>query len=336
MFLGLLFIVVITVASTLISKLYIFELMHLSPLIIGIILGIIYATIVHDKEVLNIKAGVDFSAKRLLKLGIILYGFRLGFNDIYTVGVEGIALSAIIVVSIILLALLIGVKVFKMDKDSALLVGTGTGVCGAAAILAMSQVMKKTESYKVTTAVAVIVILGIVCMILYPVLVESGVINLGGRSLGFFLGSSLHEVANVVGASSSFSTAVQHDAVIIKMIRVILLVPTLIIVNIIYADKSENSSNSLKAKLHYVSSLIPWFAFIFLLMIAVNSVLDIPKEGLTVIAKVDTFLLTMAMVSLGLNTNLRKFELTSIKDLALGVIIAFFAVVISLIYISFI
>lgn len=334
MFVGIIFIFFISIVSIFFAGFPFIVSLHLSPLIIGIILGIVYSNIRHGREIFNINDGIAFSSKRLLKLGVILYGFRLNFNDISHVGLEGVIFALFIVCFIIFIGLFIGKKVLKMGTDSSLLVSVGTAICGAAAILAMSQVIKAKDS-KVTAAVAVIVVLGILCMILYPIFQQIGILQLDDKDFGMFLGGSLHEVANVVGAASSFNLEIQNEAIIIKMIRVIFLIPTLVVINIVYLKKSEDFIVKSKTDfLKMLNSLIPWFAFLFLLMVFFNSIFNIPQNLINLISNIDTLCLTMAMVSLGLNTNFKTFELKSINDFILGLILSILLLFVVILYIK--
>ncbi|HEF1412965.1 TPA: putative sulfate exporter family transporter, partial [Campylobacter coli] len=90
----------------------------------------------------HLQAGVHFSAKKLLRLGIILYGFNITLTELLSVGLKGFILSMIVIFFIFILALIVGVKVFKLDKETSMLVGAGSAICGAAAVLALESSLK--------------------------------------------------------------------------------------------------------------------------------------------------------------------------------------------------
>ena len=192
-------------------------------MIIGIILGMLYANSLRNNLPETWVPGIQFCSKKVLRLGIILYGFRLTFQDVVNVGVSGIVIDAIIVVTTILGGIWIG-RMLKMDRDTALLTSIGSGICGAAAVLGAESAIR-TQAYKTAVAVATVVIFGTISMFLYPVAYRSGWVDLTPQEMGIYSGSTLHEVAHAVGAGNAMGIEVSNVSIIVKMIRVMLLVP---------------------------------------------------------------------------------------------------------------
>lgn len=265
---------------------------------------------------------MNFSAKKLLRFGIILYGFNVTLGDIFSVGIYGILISFIVVAVIFSLGTYIGVKFLGLDRDIAMLVSGGSAVCGAAAVLALESSIK-SEPYKGVVAVGTVVIFGIIAMFLYPILYNLGIIPLSHLQEGVYIGATVHEVANVVGASSAISPEAESVAVTIKMIRVILLVPLLLIVPYLVSGR-VNAQGS--RKLH-----IPWFAFGFLVVVIINSYLPnlapdvISSQTLENIIDVLRYVcnvsLVFAMVALGLQVDFKKFASSGGKAFTLALIL---------------
>lgn len=230
---GVLLIALFSCAAFYIGDFPFFKQLSFSPLIIGIILGMLYANSLRNRLPETWVPGILFSSKQLLRLGIILYGFRLTFQNIVEVGVPAIVIDAIIVTVTICGGVLIG-KLLKMDKDVALLTSVGSGICGAAAILGAEATIK-TKPYKTAVAVSTVVIFGTISMFLYPVLYRNGIINLTPEQMGIYTGSTLHEVAHVVGAGNAMGKDISDPAIIVKMIRVIMLVPALLVISYLVA-----------------------------------------------------------------------------------------------------
>ncbi|MDE7342553.1 MAG: YeiH family protein [Muribaculaceae bacterium] len=316
MFHGILLIGLFTCASFYISDIQFFKNLSFSPMIIGIILGMLYANSLRNHLPATWVPGIQFCSKKLLRLGIILYGFRLTFQDVMTVGLAGIAVDAIIVTVTILGGVWIG-RLLKMDQETALLTSVGSGICGAAAVLGAESTIR-TKPYKTAVAVATVVIFGTISMFLYPVAYRSGWLDLTPEQMGIFTGSTLHEVAHAVGAGNAMGEAISNTAIIVKMIRVMMLVPVLLVLGV-WAARRTKASGEASAEKGKVA--IPWFAVGFLAVIGFNSFNLLPQVFVDAINYVDTFLLTMAMVALGAETSIDKFKKAGPKPFILAFVL---------------
>ena len=327
MFHGILLIGLFACAAFYIGSARVFVDLSLSPMIIGIVLGMLYANSLRNHLPETWVPGIQFCSKRLLRVGIILYGFRLTFQDIAAVGVPGITIDAIIVAVTVIGGYLIGCKLLKMDSDTAMLTSIGSGICGAAAVLGAEATMR-TKPYKTAVAVATVVIFGTISMFIYPIAYRTGLLGLDPQQMGIYGGSTLHEVAHAVGAGNAMGDDIAATTVIVKMIRVMMLVPVLLVLGIWVARRSCAGSASSGEKGRVA---IPWFAFGFLLVIALNSLsvwlntfetpMGLPAGVVDLINYVDTFMLTMAMVALGAETSIDKFKKAGAKPFVLAFII---------------
>ena len=215
--------------------------LRLSPMIVGIVLGMLYANSLRNNLPETWVPGIQFCSKRILRLGIILYGFRLTFQDVTAVGVPAIIVDAIIVVGTLAIGMLIG-RLLKMDKEITLLTSVGSAICGAAAVLGAESAIR-TKAYKTAVAVSTVVIFGTLSMFLYPVLYRNGIFDLTPEQMGIFAGSTIHEVAHVVGAGNAMGESISSTAIIVKMIRVMMLVPVLLVITWVVARAAVNSGS---------------------------------------------------------------------------------------------
>lgn len=290
------------------------KVLKISPLIIGILLGMLYANTLRSRMPETWMSGVKFSSKRILRLAIVFYGFRLTLGSIVSVGVSALVIDILIVTSVILLGLFVG-KLLRLDKETTLLTAVGSAVCGAAAVLGAESVVK-AKPEKTVIAVATVVIFGTISMLLYPILYSVGVFDLSPQVMGIYTGSTLHEVAHVAGAGEAMSTTsgvaeLAGIATITKMIRVILLAPVLLIISFFLNRRKGGSEERSRIS-------IPWFAIWFMVMIGLNTLLlylagewgfsEQYKIIIRVIEKIDTFALTMAMTALGMDAMVSKFR----------------------------
>lgn len=315
---GILLIGLFSCAAFYIGDASFFKEISFSPMIIGIILGMLYANSLRNHLPETWVPGIQFCSKKLLRLGIILYGFRLTFQDIINVGVAGIMIDTIVVIVTILGGVYLG-KLLKMDKEIALLTSIGSGICGAAAVLGAESTIQ-TKPYKTAVAVATVVIFGTISMFIYPIAYRAGFLGLSPNEMGIYSGATLHEVAHAVGAGNAMGVEVSNVAIIVKMIRVMLLVPVLLSLGYWVALQAKNNNGSDTAATKGKVA-IPWFALGFLGVIAFNSFSLLPVEVVDVINYIDTFLLTMAMVALGAETSIDKFKKAGAKPFILAALL---------------
>lgn len=312
---GVLLITLFSCAAFYIGDMGFVKSLSFSPMIVGIILGMLYANSLRNNLPETWVPGIQFCSKRILRIGIILYGFRLTFQNVVEVGIPAICIDAIIVTVTICGGVLIG-RLMKMDRGIALLTSVGSGICGAAAILGTESAIK-VKPYKTAVAVSTVVIFGTIAMFLYPILYRNGIVDLTPQEMGIFTGSTVHEVAHVVGAGNAMGKEVSDPAIIVKMIRVMMLVPVLLIISYSVmraAVKSGDASGRGKISM-------PWFAILFLVVIGFNSLNLLPAGLVDFINTFDTFLLTMAMTALGAETSIDKFRKAGAKPFILAFIL---------------
>ena len=275
--------------------------------------------------------GIQFAKQRILRIGIVLYGFRLTFQDIGDVGILGAMIDLAVFLSTFGLAIFLGVRYFKLDKDIAILIGAGSAICGAAAILATEPVVR-AENEKVTVAISTVVIFGTISIFAYPAIYNLGQIYFANiefpLQFGVYIGSTVHEVAQVLAAAKSVGSDVADTAVITKMMRVMMLGPFLIGLSIYLSysyekilDSQGTNNVSKYARLRAVRSGTPWFAFLFLLVIAFNSANLFSVEWIQYLILIDNFLLAAAMAALGLTTQFSAMKNAGMKPLFLASIL---------------
>lgn len=310
---GLLLIVLFAAVATALSTLPFFQHLSLSPLVVGILIGIVFANTLGRYLPEEWRSGLKFCSKRILRIGIIFFGFRLTLTDVAQVGLSAVALDIFIVCSTIGLGLLVG-KWLNMDKETTLLTSSGSAICGAAAVLGAEATLK-SEAYKTAVAVSTVVLFGTLSMFLYPVLYRNGFFPLSTHEMGLYTGSTVYEVAHVVGASNAMGKEVAEVAVIVKMIRVILLVPVLLV----FSWSARSRSESVEPDQRRL--VVPWFALLFLLAIALNTLLSLSPAVTEPIKTVDNFALTMAMTALGCETTIDKFRKAGWRPFVLALVL---------------
>lgn len=323
-FSGIFLVAIFAAAATLIAGLDAVRSLGISALVVGIVFGIVFANTLHGKMPSAWESGVTFSGKKILRFAIVFYGFRITFQQIAEVGIQGFMVSLLVLSSTLLIGIWLGTKVFGLDRDTSILTASGASVCGAAAVLATEPVLK-SEDYKTAIAVSMVVLFGTISMFLYPVLYATiiqpatGYLHMEPSTFGMYVGGTIHEVAQVVAVPASIPGAgesMANTAVIVKMTRVIMIAPMLIVLGLVLSAMAKRSGGS-GGKVQLV---IPWFAVYFIGMAGINSLihnytLTAPAEMASMIKGlidninlIDTFLLTMAMSALGMGTRFAKFK----------------------------
>ncbi len=316
---GILFVALFTIAAIQISQVSFIKALAISPLIIGIVIGMFYANTLRSHIPKEWVPGIVFSSKQLLRFAIILYGFRITFQQIAEVGLAGLTVSTVMLTTTFILGWWLGVKFFGLDRDTAVLTASGSSVCGAAAVLATEPVLN-AEPYKSAVAVGTVVLFGTIAMFTYPALYKSGILHMDPATYGIYVGGTVHEVAQVVAAGGAVSEVAMNNAVIVKMTRVMMIAPLLIILGILVSKGTTAAAGEKKFKI-----TIPWFAVWFIVMAGINSFLiNIPsiQPAIHAINELDTFLLTMAMTALGMETSVEKFKQAGAKPVALAAVLA--------------
>lgn len=321
---GILLIALFSFAAFYIAGFPIVKRLSFSPLIVGIVLGMLYANSLRNKLPETWVPGIKFCTKQLLRWGIVLYGFRLTLTEVAAVGIPAVAVDLVIVTVTISGGVLLG-RLLKIDRDTALMTSTGSAICGAAAVLGAEPVVK-CEGYKTAIAVSTVVIFGTLSMFLYPLMYRMGLLDgLTDTGMAVYTGSTLHEVAHVAGAGNAMdptdALGIAGTATITKMIRVMMLAPVLVVMGFVLGRRKSSGVCREKSKI-----AVPWFAFGFIGIICLNSLLqylfgvesvrEIPLNG--AIEYADTFLLTMAMTALGTETSIDKFRQAGAKPFVLA------------------
>lgn len=281
---------------------------RIGQLACAIIIAVIYRQFFGYPEI--IRSGIAFSSKRLLRAAIILYGLKLNMNTVFQDGLGLIVRDAIIITFAIFVTIWLG-KLFKANKMITLLLGVGTGVCGAAAIAAIAPIVKSKDE-DTAIGVGIIALMGTIFSIAYTLLYP--ILPISPTAYGMWSGMSLHEIAHVALAAAPAGEDALAIGLLAKLGRVFLLIP-LSFIFIYIMKRKTNSKDEDDVKIEF-----PWFLIGFILLSILGSYVfghSIPMSAgvLASISTITTWLLTAAMVGLGLNVSLRDLRTKALKPL---------------------
>jgi uncharacterized integral membrane protein (TIGR00698 family) len=281
-----------------------------SPMILAILIGIAFQNVVGTPAIA--KAGVTFSMRRLLRIAIILLGLQLTITQVIEVGGRGIGIIAATLLATFAFTVWMG-KLIGVDRKLAQLIAAGTSICGASAVIATNTVTNAHDE-DVAYAVACVTVFGSVAMFSYPLL--PGLLHLDPHAFGLWTGASIHEIAQVVAAAFEDGQKAGEFGTIAKLSRVMLLAPVVIALGLIAARNA--SKNDPPTSASSARPPMPWFVLGFVALVGINSLIAIPAEAKVWVIAVTTFLLSVALAAMGLETDIRKLTAKGFRPALLG------------------
>lgn len=266
---------------------------HAPAMLFALLLGMALNFLYEDERSVP---GIEFSARIVLRLGVALLGFRVALVDVLGLGWQTLALILVGVVSTIVLGMLIA-RIGGLKNRFGVLSGGAVGICGASAALAISAVLPRDETSERDTAfVAVgVTALSTLAMIIYPIL--ANVFELSDQSAGVFLGATIHDVAQVVGAGYSVSDTSGDIATLTKMMRVTLLLPIVLVV--MFSFRAQHNTGVSRPP------VLPAFLVFFVLFMGINSLVELPQQISASVNTVSRHCLLASIAAIGLKTNMR-------------------------------
>lgn len=252
-------------------------------------------------------AGVEFAARTILRFGVALLGVRITIEQITSLGIGPIITVVAGVVFTILMGVMLA-RLLGLHRDMGLLTGGAVGICGASAALALSAAMPRganSERNIILTVVGVTT-LSTAAMVLYPLIV--GVLSLTDQQAGVFLGGTIHDVAQVVGAGYMISEDVGDVSTFVKLMRVAMLVPVVICFTFLFRNGGRSKSKV---------PMLPGFLIAFVVLVIINSMGVIPRglaDGMTDLSR---WCLIAAIAALGIKTSFQKLAVVGWKPVIL-------------------
>ncbi|MBB3190509.1 YeiH family protein [Halomonas cerina] len=273
-------------------------------------------------------AGVDFAARTILRLGVALLGVRITIEQVMELGI-GPLLTVVAGVSLTILMGVVLARLLGLHRDMGLLTGGSVAICGASAALALSAVMPRHETSERNTILTVVGVttLSTMAMVTYPLIV--GMLSLSDDQAGIFLGGTIHDVAQVVGAGYMISESTGDVSTFVKLLRVAMLVPAVMAFMFLFRHARREESDDRKV------TMLPGFLVAFVALVIVNSLGVIPPvvtEGFTDLSR---WCLVTAIAALGIKTSFQKLAVVGWKPVILMAAETLFLLLVVLVFIFF-
>lgn len=281
----------------------------LNPVVVALVAGIALRAAMGPTPA--IKPGLAFAVRPLLRAAIVLLGLQVTLGELAALGPGALLLAVAVVALTLPFTVWLGARM-GVEGPLAQLIGTGTAICGASAIVAANQVARGKDE-DVAYALAVITLCGTASLLLFPLL--AGPLGLSERGYGLWSGAAIHEVVQAVGAAAAGGAEAAQSGTVMKLARVFLLAPAVLALGWWVASRSRRGGETGGA----VRAPVPWFAFGFLALVALGSTPLVPEAARDLSRALVPVMLAASVAALGLSTDLRALRARGAAPLLLGV-----------------
>ena len=301
---GVLISAIVGLAALFLSKHYGAPAM-LFALLLGIATSFLY-------ETTKCKEGIEFTARHVLRIGVALLGLRIAFDDLLALGWKSALLLIVAIASTIGLGIVLS-QAFGLQKRFGLLTGGAVGICGASAAMAISAVLPDSKDKERDTLLTIIGVtsLSTIAMVLYPVV--ANFLGLNPIHTSIFLGGTIHDVAQVVGAGYSVSEETGDLATLTKLVRVAFLMPVVLCILLVLKLNLDKPS-------HTKTPGLPAFLIAFIVLMSINSLVDAPLFITDTATDISRFALVISIAAIGMKSNLKQMLEVGIKPIVLLVL----------------
>lgn len=285
----------------------------------GVVLGMLVGVLVRRRadapSVAALSPGLRLASKLVLQVAVVLLGARLSLAQVAQVGLDSLPVMLGTVVVCLVAATALG-RLLGIDRELRVLIGTGTAICGASAIAAVTPVVRASSS-NVAYALSTVFAFNIAAVLLFPPLGQ--LLGMDQEAFGLFAGTAVNDTSSVVAAATTFGSVAADHAVVVKLVRTLLIIPIVIGLAVLVARRDRLAAgDGDEAPRPAVWRLVPWFLVGFLLLATLNSIGLVPESWHDPLATAATFLITVALTAIGLSTDVPALRAAGLKPLAFG------------------
>ena len=281
------------------------------PIIGGPILGILFGMILSSwKRPILVEKGISYTSKKLLQYSIVLLGFEMNLFRVFQVGSQTIVLMMFTLTATFLSAFFLG-KLLNIGRNTNILIGVGTAICGGSAIAATAPVIHADDE-EVAHSISTIFLFNVLAAFLFPFI--GHLFHMTDYNFGLWAGTAVNDTSSVVAAGYTFSNSAGNLAVIVKLTRTLMIIPVTLFLSF-YMTRTNVKKNHPG---YGLSKIFPWFVLGFLGASMVSTFLPIPTEATALLVRTGKFIIIMAMAAIGLNTNIVKLIKNGWRPILLG------------------
>lgn len=288
------------------------------PIVGAPVLGILFGMVLAFwKRPTQFQGGITYTSKKLLQYSIILLGCEMNLYHVVEAGKQTLLLMMFTLLAAGLTAWLVG-RLLHIEWKTTTLVGVGSAICGGSAIAATAPVIGANDE-QIAHSISTIFLFNVIAAFLFPFL--GHLIGLSDYSFGLWAGTAINDTSSVVAAGYAYSDTAGDLAVIVKLARTLMIVPITLFLALLVSrntsDAAEGVATTSKGKFS-LTRIFPWFILGFVAASVVNTFLPVPASLSSTLTQVGKFVITMAMVAIGLNTNLVQLVKKGGKSIMLG------------------
>ena len=293
--------------------------------VFAILIGMVITLVMPRKDWCH--SGVAFTSKKVLQYAVVLLGFGMNLSEILAKGKQSLPII-LSTISISLIVAFVLYKALRLKKNSAILIGVGSSICGGSAIAAIAPVIDATDM-DIAYGLSATFLFDMVMVVVFPILGRK--LGLSDAAFGLWAGTAVNDTSSVVATGYAFSEAAGDFATMVKLTRTLAIIPTVLVFAAISLrlKRKEAQSGGASVKVN-MKSVFPWFILGFLAMSGLTSLGLIPADLAAALKSVSKFLMVAALAAIGLNTDFKALCKSGAKPMLHGFIISLLVVLVAI------
>lgn len=280
--------------------------------VFAILIGMVITLLLKNKE--WCASGVTFTSKKILQYAVILLGFGMNLTEILYQGKQSLPIIISTITTSLVVAFVL-YKALRLQKNSAILIGVGSSICGGSAIAATAPVINADDE-EVAQSISVIFLFNILAALIFPTL--GGMLGLSDAGFGLFAGTAINDTSSVTAAATAWDgihgSNTLDTATIVKLTRTLAIIPITLVLAFIRTRKAK-AEDGTRIQL---KKIFPFFVLFFVLASVVTTVFQLPAAVTSPLKELSKFFIIMAMAAIGLNTNIVKLVKSGGKPILTG------------------
>lgn len=278
---------------------------------------------------LALRPGLDFTLKRVLRVAILLFGAGLSFAEVVTLGSGSLLIVLTTIVLALALTALFG-RWLRAPSRLVNLIGVGTAICGATAIVTVGPIIEATED-ETAFAVTTIFLFNMLALLIYPAL--GHLLGTSDRVFGVWAGTAIHDTSSVLAASYTFSDAAGNVATVVKLTRTLMLAPLALLVGVLVSIRTGRATGPAGSRVR-LGRIFPWFILWFVAAALLNTFGFLPPAAIRAAAVAGKFMIVMVMAAVGMGADLRRMARIGVRPFLIGLFASVLIAIVSLVLIQ--
>ena len=292
--------------------------------VIGVLAGVLVAAATRSQRHTTWAPGLRLASTWGLQVAVVLLGAQLSLAEVATAGTQALPVMVGTLVACLIGAALLG-RALRVERDLRTLIGVGTAICGASAIAAVTPILRP-KAGTVAYAMSTIFAFNVAAVLIFPTL--GHLLGMGPEAFGIFAGTAVNDTSSVVAAGTAFGDGAAHTAVVVKLTRTLAIIPVSLGLAYLVARREAHARTCQgevdgpgERRRRPLYTLVPWFLVGFVLVTTVNTFGWIPGGAQSFLGAVSAFLITTALVAIGLSTDLPGLRRAGARPLLLGALL---------------